>query len=62
MQEAYKGKGEGPEWISSHPDTANRIKAVEDFNKSQPCPDCETLKWDKKSILASLNKEKGKGK
>ena len=62
MQATYKGKGEGPEWLSSHPDTDNRIKAVQDYNKSHPCPDCETLKWNKKEILASLEKEKAKEK
>ncbi len=51
-----KGKGEAPEWMSSHPETENRIKAVEDYNKAHPCSDCEMLKWDKKGILASLEK------
>lgn len=61
LQEVYKGK-QGPEWLSSHPDTANRIKAVEEYNLAHPCPDCETLQWDKKAILASLDKEKDKPK
>ncbi|NOS73079.1 MAG: M48 family metallopeptidase [Methyloglobulus sp.] len=62
MQEAYKGKANGPEWMSSHPDTANRIQAIENFIKEHPCTDCEKLKWDKKAILASLEKEKTKAK
>ena len=58
MQAAFKGKTQGPEWISSHPDTAIRIQAVENYIKEHPCTDCEKLKWDKKAILASLEKEK----
>ena len=60
MKVAFKGKGEGPEWMSSHPGTENRIKAVEDYNNANPCINCETLIWDKKGILASLAKEKSK--
>lgn len=56
LQEASKGKTNGPGWLSSHPDTASRIKAADDYNKVHPCTDCETLKWDKKAILASLEK------
>jgi beta-barrel assembly-enhancing protease len=62
MQEAFKSKEQGPEWLSSHPDTADRIQAIEYFIKSHPCIDCEKLKWDKKAILASLEKEKPKVK
>jgi beta-barrel assembly-enhancing protease len=62
MQEAFKDKANGPEWMSSHPDTVNRILAVENYIKGHPCTDCEKLKWDKKAILASLEKEKPKTK
>lgn len=62
LQAQYKGKAEGPEWMSSHPGTENRIKVVEDDNKAHPCADCETLKWDKKAILASLEKTYPKAK
>ena len=62
MQEAFKNKENGPEWMSSHPDTANRIQSVEDYIKAHPCADCTQLKWDKKAILASLEKEKPKAK
>ncbi len=62
LQDAYKGKSHGPQWLSSHPDTNNRIKTVEAYNKAHPCAECETLKWDKKAILASLEKEKSKAK
>lgn len=58
MQQAFKGKANGPEWLSSHPDTNNRIKAVDDFNKVHLCADCEMLSWNKKAILASLTKAK----
>ena len=60
MQEAFKNKDQGPEWMSSHPDTAHRIQIVENYIKDHPCPDCTQLKWDKKAILASLEKEKSK--
>jgi beta-barrel assembly-enhancing protease len=59
MQAAYKGK-EAPDWLSSHPDTANRILAVENYIKDHPCTDCENLQWDKKGILASLEKANSK--
>ncbi|WP_411727805.1 hypothetical protein [Methyloglobulus sp.] len=62
MKAAFKGKGEGPEWMSSHPGTENRIKAEEDYTKAHLCADCETLKWDKKAILASLDKANTKTK
>ncbi|MEQ1560170.1 MAG: M48 family metallopeptidase [Methyloglobulus sp.] len=62
MQEAFKGKANGPEWMSSHPDTANRIQAIENYIKGHLCADCEKLKWDKKAILASLGKEKTNAK
>jgi beta-barrel assembly-enhancing protease len=62
MQEAFKDKANGPEWMSSHPDTANRIQAVENYIKEHPCADCEKLKWDKKAILASLGKGNAKTK
>ncbi len=57
MQEAYKNKAQGPEWLSSHPDTGSRIRAVEDYMKGHPCQDCENLTWNKSAILASLAKE-----
>jgi beta-barrel assembly-enhancing protease len=62
MQEAFKNKAQGPEWMSSHPDTAVRIQAVENYIKEHPCTDCEKLKWDKKAILASLDKVNLKSK
>lgn len=62
MQAEYKGKAESPDWLSSHPDTVNRIQAVENYIKAHPCTDCEKLKWDKKAILASLEKGKSKAK
>lgn len=71
MQAAQQGKSDGKppsdpstmmSWLSSHPDTGNRIKAVEEYNKDHPCQDCETLSWDKKAILASLPKDIAKTK
>lgn len=60
LKAEFKGKGEGPEWLSSHPETESRIKAVEDYNNTHPCPDCEKLKWNKPAILASFTKTQGK--
>ncbi len=62
MQEALKDNANDPDWLSSHPDTANRIKAVENYIKEHPCADCEKLKWDKKAILASMGKVNSKAK
>jgi beta-barrel assembly-enhancing protease len=56
MQEAFKDKAKGSDWLSSHPDTSSRILAVENYIKAHPCMDCERLKWDKKVILVSLEK------
>ncbi|MBM4208360.1 MAG: M48 family metallopeptidase [Gammaproteobacteria bacterium] len=56
MQDNSKGKEGGFSWLSSHPNTGERIKAVQDYNQAHPCEGCETLKWDKKAILASLEK------
>lgn len=62
MQETFKDKGKEPDWLSSHPDTASRIQALENYIKVHPCTDCEKLKWDKKAILVGLEKEKPKAK
>ena len=46
--EHEQGK-QAPEWISSHPDTANRIAAIQTLIKEQPCGDCLslTIDWEK---------------
>jgi beta-barrel assembly-enhancing protease len=62
MQEVFKDKAKEADWLSSYPDTSSRIQVVENYIKAYPCMDCETLKWDKKAILASLEKEKSKTK
>ena len=61
IQEASKGK-ESPSWLSSHPDTVSRIAAIEKYNQDHPCINCELLQWDKKRILASLEKTTSKAK
>jgi predicted Zn-dependent protease len=62
LKSASKHKSDGPEWLSSHPGTQSRIDAIEAYLKKHPCAQCENLKWDKKSILASLPKDKNKSK
>lgn len=36
----------GPEWLSSHPDTARRIAAVRQLLQQRPCMDCAPLAYD----------------
>ncbi len=44
-----------PEWLSSHPDTTNRVLLSEQFVLQNPCNDCENLEWDKAAILKNLD-------
>lgn len=38
--------GEGPEWLSSHPDTSVRVQNMQKMVAESPCADCETLSFD----------------
>lgn len=44
-----------PAWISSHPDTSNRIKQAEKFVRQHPCTRCKNLDWDIEAILENIN-------
>jgi beta-barrel assembly-enhancing protease len=44
-----------PEWVSSHPDTKNRILAADAFVKNHPCANCQTLRWDHEAIINNIN-------
>ncbi|MDP3608401.1 MAG: M48 family metallopeptidase [Methylophilus sp.] len=44
-----------PAWLSSHPDTQNRIQMAEKFAQQHPCADCQVLNWDIEAILENIN-------
>lgn len=54
MKVEYAGKGEVPVWLSSHPDTQNRIKLAEAYLAKRPCPMCVSLDWDKAALTQEL--------
>jgi Zn-dependent protease with chaperone function len=43
---AKETSGDGPEWLSSHPDTARRVREMQKMVAENPCADCETLAFD----------------
>ena len=47
-------------WFSSHPDTRNRIQAIEQYLASHPCPSCKSLSWDKPLIMEDLKQQRTK--
>ena len=47
-------------WFSSHPDTRNRIQAIEQYLASHPCPSCRSLSWDKPLIMEDLKQQRSK--
>lgn len=62
---AKEEKGSTPEWVSSHPETKERIKTIEALIAKQPCPPCRTLDVDWKQVQAQVAEvkkvEKSKG-
>ena len=44
-----------PAWLSSHPDTANRIQLAEQFVKQHPCARCKDIDWNIEAILENIN-------
>ncbi|MCX7096406.1 MAG: M48 family metallopeptidase [Methylococcales bacterium] len=47
LQKLEKEPGANPpEWISSHPDTAGRIKTIQDLISAQACKTCQPLVYD----------------
>ena len=57
-QAKFKGKDAMPGWLSSHPDTLERIRKAEAYVMQHPCKTCVTLVWDKPAILAELAKKR----
>lgn len=53
LADEHKGK-EAPGWISSHPETSDRIKAIQGMMKTQPCLDCKALAIDWQPVQVSL--------
>ena len=51
----YKDLHRTPEWLSSHPETLQRIKNAEAYVAKHPCKTCVPLSWNKTEILAELN-------
>jgi len=54
MKAEYAGKGAVPVWLSSHPDTQNRIRLAEAYIAKRPCPKCINLDWDKAAVTQEL--------
>jgi Zn-dependent protease with chaperone function len=48
-------QGQLPAWLSSHPDTQQRILSAEKFTQQHPCAHCQSLTWDIEAILANIN-------
>lgn len=44
-----------PAWLSSHPDTANRIQLAEQFVNQHPCARCKDIDWNIEAILENIN-------
>lgn len=47
-----EAEGDGPEWLSSHPDTARRVQNMQKMVAESPCGDCEKLAFDWPAIQA----------
>jgi predicted Zn-dependent protease len=54
----YKDLDNAPVWLSSHPETLERIKFAEAYVAANPCKNCVPLIWDKSKILAELAEDK----
>ena len=54
----YKDLDNAPVWLSSHPETLERIKLAEAYVAANPCKSCVPLIWDKTKILANLSENK----
>ena len=50
----YKDLDRTPEWLSSHPETLERIKRAEAYVVANPCKSCVALTWNKTKIMADL--------
>lgn len=59
LLQAENGNG-GPEWLSSHPETAARVAAVQAWVKANPCAACKPVAVDWRAVQAGV-KVLGKG-
>ncbi len=55
---AKEEKGTVPAWVSSHPETTERIKTIESMITKQPCPQCKSLAFDWKQVQAQVGEVK----
>jgi len=55
IEAELKSRENMPEWLSSHPDTGNRIKTIEEFIAAHPCVKCESLAWNKATVLLNID-------
>lgn len=53
LADEHKGK-EAPGWISSHPETNERIKIIQALIKDKPCSDCKPLALDWQPVQSSI--------
>lgn len=56
MKAEAAGRGDVPVWLSSHPDTQNRIKVAEAYLAKHPCLKCVSLDWDKAAVTQELTR------
>jgi len=47
-------RGDVPVWLSSHPDTQNRISIAQAYIAKHPCPECENLDWDRVAVMQEV--------
>jgi beta-barrel assembly-enhancing protease len=55
LEAEYKDLDNAPVWLSSHPETLERIKSAEAYVAANPCKSCVPLTWDKTKILSELD-------
>jgi beta-barrel assembly-enhancing protease len=56
----YKDLDNAPVWLSSHPETLERIKSAEAYVAANPCKSCTKLDWNKAEILAEIDRDSDK--
>lgn len=54
MKTEAAGRGDMPVWLSSHPDTQNRIAIAQAYLAKRPCPKCTSLDWDKAAVMQEV--------
>jgi Zn-dependent protease with chaperone function len=54
LQQQHEADADVPEWISSHPATAERIKTMQKLIQEQPCGDCKPVSLDWKPVQEDI--------